>query len=125
MKGYPYIPWYHGDFLRSTVGWTLLEQAVYWKLLCAQWEIGTLPPQVSRLATIAGIELDEFMQIWDVVGKKFVQMDDGFLNTRMEVHRSRYVRYRVSQSEKGKAGMESRWGKKKRPKSDAEGSQDE
>ena len=39
----PYVPWYHGDFLRSTAGWTLLERATYWMLLCAEWESGPLP----------------------------------------------------------------------------------
>jgi uncharacterized protein YdaU (DUF1376 family) len=41
-KSLPYVPWYHGDFLRSTPDWSLQERAVYWMLLCAQSETGPL-----------------------------------------------------------------------------------
>lgn len=110
----PYVPWYHGDFLRSTTGWTLLEQAVYWKLLCAQWESGPLPTVPSRLASIAGIGVEEFLYIWQEVGKKFVPINPGtpeerLVNERMEAHRTNYLEYRAKQAENGKKGMTSRW----------------
>jgi hypothetical protein len=117
----PYVPWYHGDFLRSTTGWTLMEQAVYWKLLCAQWEIGPLPTVPNRLAAIVGIGIDEFLFIWQEVGKKFVRIkpgtpDERLVNERMEAHRTKYLEYRAEQAKRGKKGMEARWGGSKRGK---------
>ncbi len=47
-KGFPYVPFYLGDFLRSTAGWTLLERGAYWMLLATQWEIGPLPEDPTR-----------------------------------------------------------------------------
>jgi hypothetical protein len=40
MKGFHYVPWFHGDFLRSTAGWTPMERHSYFMLLCAQFEMG-------------------------------------------------------------------------------------
>lgn len=116
-KQLPYVPWFHGDFLRSTVGWTLMEQAVYWKLLCAQWEIGPLPVATNRLASIAGLDVDEFLQVWQEVQKKFNRLDAGtinerLVNERMEAHRESYLKYRAGQSDRGKKGMAARWGKR-------------
>jgi uncharacterized protein YdaU (DUF1376 family) len=111
-KSLPYVPWYHGDFLRSTVGWTLLEQATYWKLLCAQWEIGPLPNDAARLASIVGIEQSELSNVWPLVSKKFCTTPGGLINERMEEHRTKYLEYTSQQSERGKKGMAARWGKK-------------
>lgn len=111
----PYVPWYHGDFLRSTVGWTLLEQAAYWKLLCAQWEIGPLPDDPVRLAAIVGTAPETMVQVWPVVSRKFITTPNGLVNERMEQHRSQYLQYRALQSERGKKGMASRW-KDRKPK---------
>lgn len=110
-KSLPYVPWYHGDFLRSTVGWTLLEQATYWKLLCAQWDIGPLPDDTMRLAAIVGIDPPSLAALWPVIGKKFRKTARGLVNSRMAAHRSNYLDYCAEQSERGKKGMAVRWGK--------------
>ena len=112
----PYVPWYHGDFLRSTVGWTLLEQAVYWKLLCAQWDIGPLPDDLTRLAAIVGIDMAGFSGVWGLVGKKFKSTPTGLVNERCEWHRNKYVDFRARQSEGGRKAMAKRWGDRKNTK---------
>ena len=109
---FPYVPWYHGDFLRSTVGWKLVERGAYWMLLCAQWEIGPLPDDPERLAGIVGADLETMRDLWPLIGKKFDKTPNGLVNARMEEHRAKYLRYRAEQSERGKKGMESRWGKR-------------
>jgi len=111
MKGFPYVPWYHGDFLRSTAGWSLIEQAIYWKLLCTQWEIGALPVDHVRLAAISGIKPAAFARAWSVVGKKFQITAAGLVNERMEAHRTKYLDFRARQSEGGKKAMRKRWAK--------------
>jgi len=110
-KGFPYVPWFHGDFLRSTASWTLLERAAYWMLLCAQWESGPLPDDLTRLANVAGIDTATMTSLWPVVGKKFTKTRGGLVNKRMAVHREAYQEYRAGQSARGKKGMEARWGK--------------
>lgn len=117
MSAGPYVPWFHGDFLRSTVGWTLLERAACWMLICAQWEIGPLPTDPARLASIVGIDVAQMTELWAVVGQKFPPNLDGrggLLNPRLEEHRARVERYRQSLSDAGKKGMQSRWGKRKK-----------
>lgn len=106
----PYVPWFHSDFLGSTLGWSLIEQAVLWKLLCAQWEIGPLPLQAGRLATIVGMPVAEFLDIWrETVRPKFVETEAGYVNERMEVHRENYRAYRQKQSENGRKGGRATW----------------
>ena len=109
---FPYVPWYHGDFLRSTPGWSLLERGAYWMLLCAQWETGPLENDLGRLAAIIGIDAETMQRIWPRVSRKFITTDSGLLNDRMEEHRATYIRFRAMQAEKGRKGMQSRWGKR-------------
>lgn len=111
-KGLPYIAWYHGDFLQSTVGWSLTERAVYWMLLCAQHEQGPLPEDPARLAAIAGCDAATMTAAWNVISKKFKKTRTGLINKRMEEHKQNYQRYLQHQSDAGKKGMAKRWGKK-------------
>jgi uncharacterized protein YdaU (DUF1376 family) len=111
VKGSAYTPWFHGDFLRSTAGWTLTERAVYWMLLCAQWESGPLPNDMTRLAAIAGTDLRTINTVWPVVGKKFATSKAGMTNKRMADHHKNYVDFKRRQSEGGKKGMAQRYGK--------------
>jgi uncharacterized protein YdaU (DUF1376 family) len=115
MKGAPYTPWYHGDFLRSIAGWTLIERAVYWMLLCAQWESGPLPHDMTRLASIAGTDATTFATVWPVVSKKFKRTSAGLINERMQEHRKKFANNRARLSAAGKKGMQTRWGKKDDP----------
>jgi uncharacterized protein YdaU (DUF1376 family) len=106
----PYLPWFHGDFLRSTAGWSLLERAVYWMLLCAQWETGPLPDDLNRLAAVAGTDSATLAAVWPVVSKKFVRTRGGLANKRLAEHRRKVLDFRRRQSEGGKKGMRSRYG---------------
>jgi uncharacterized protein YdaU (DUF1376 family) len=112
LKGCPYVPWYHGDFLRSTAGWNLLERAAYWMLLCAQWETGVLPTDMQRLAAIAGADLPTFESVWPIVGPKFAKVRGGLVNKRMETHRTKRAEWRLRQSQGGKKGASRRWKRK-------------
>lgn len=110
----PYVPWYQGDFLRSTAGWTLLERAAYWMLLCAEWESGPLPNDPQRLAMIAGLYPDEFIVLWrQQLSRKFHGDPNGdLINDRMEAHRAKHQQFRAKQVASGKKGAASRWHKK-------------
>jgi len=102
---FPYVPWYHGDFLKSTAGWMPLERFAYWMLLCAEWESGPLPNEPYRLAAIACVQPDEFVVLWQHIGHKFVKLADGrWVNERMETHRKKYLAFRRLQVEGGRKG---------------------
>jgi len=63
---------------------------------------------MSRLAAIVGIQQVEFESLWDLVGKKFEQTEQGLVNPRMEAHREKYLNFRAKQAEGGKKGAEAR-----------------
>jgi uncharacterized protein YdaU (DUF1376 family) len=85
----PWLPWFHGDFIRATQGWTIIERGVYFLLLGASWEMGPLPDDHRRLAGIVGAQLDEFDEAWKTVRPKFTLTDRGLVNLRLEVHRGK------------------------------------
>jgi uncharacterized protein YdaU (DUF1376 family) len=110
-KGFPYVPLYWGDFLRSTAGWTFTERAAYLMLLCTQWETGALPNDLGRLAAIIGIEQPEMSALWPLLSTKFKNTRAGLVNRRMEEHRRSYLEFRRRQSEGGRKGASARWKK--------------
>lgn len=127
----PYLPWFHGDFLRSTAGWTLSERGAYFMLLASSWEIGPLPDDISRLANIAGTDSVTMTSLWVVVGKKFKAISAGLINERLEAHRQNLLDYRARQSTGGRKGALKRWGNRVgkvvelRPKSEPNGGANE
>jgi uncharacterized protein YdaU (DUF1376 family) len=99
------LPLFPRDFIAATLGWTLDQRGLYMMLLCAQWELGSLPPDPETLANIAGVSLLDFARAWTKVGTKFPSWPDGFLrNERLEQHRSKSLKLNASRSSSGKAG---------------------
>lgn len=117
----PYMPWYIGDFLRSTAGWTLAERGVYLMLLAAQWEQQALPQDKKRLAAIAGISLPELEEVWPTVGPKFQEKNGTLSNVRLEEHRQQYLDHRQRLAENGRKGGRKRWGKARQDAPDDSG----
>lgn len=101
----PWLPWYHGDFLRATQGWTVAERGIYFLLLGASWEIGPLPDDRRRLAGIVGAQLEEFDEAWKLVRPKFELTAKGLLNPRLEFHREK----QAIRSEKARQSVMNRW----------------
>jgi uncharacterized protein YdaU (DUF1376 family) len=101
----PWLPWFHGDFLRATQGWTVTERGVYFLLLGASWEMGPLPDDRRRLAGIVGAQLDEFDDAWKTVRSKFTLTDRGLINPRLELHRDK----QALRSEKARQSVMNRW----------------
>jgi uncharacterized protein YdaU (DUF1376 family) len=111
----PWIPWFHGDFLKSTQGWTVTERGMYFLLLGASWEMGPLPDDRRRLAGIVGAQLDEFDEAWKVVGPKFENTGKGLINRRLEQHREK----QAIRSEKARMSAMNRWNGASQCESDA------
>lgn len=99
------MPWFPRDFIASTLGWRLLERALYRCLLDAQWELGALPTDEEELARIAGATQSEFSSCWPRVKKKFEAIPSGELqNRKLEEHRMKSLQIRDIKREAGRAG---------------------
>lgn len=82
MKGAPWFKFFPADFLGGVVELSSEERGSYITLLCAQWQTGSLPPELERLERIAG------GRVSPAVLGKFIAGDDGRMrNQRLESHR--------------------------------------
>lgn len=71
----PAFLWYPKDWLQGTAELTPAEKGVYVDLLCHQHQSGDLPFEPARIARLAGLSLDEFTPIWEVLQSKFEAID--------------------------------------------------
>lgn len=83
----PMMPWFPKEFMAATATWSFAERSAYRALLDVQWEMGVLPDEPWRLAQAIGLPLPEFELLWPMVRRKFVPVDGGILNERLEEHR--------------------------------------
>jgi uncharacterized protein YdaU (DUF1376 family) len=99
----PYFPLYADDFLAGTMDLGPDEVGAYIRLLCHQWNRGSLPADVAKLKRVAGGGVSA-----DVLAK-FSPGPDGLLrNARLEKVRADMQAFRDLQSEKGKRSAEAR-----------------
>lgn len=106
----PYIPFFGGDFLRVTAGWTLEERGALMMLTIAQWEHGHLPDDPARLARIAQTDSETFERVWPTVSTQFVQIGLGLVNEPLAKQRQKSVDRVTRQREGGTVGARRRWG---------------
>lgn len=101
MKTSPAFQFYPADFIAGTAHMSAQEVGGYIRLLCHQWQQGSIPSdevQVSRIAGIRNTKLSLLLT-------KFVKGTDGNLrNPRMESIRQKIEVYREKQAEHGKTG---------------------
>jgi hypothetical protein len=99
------MPWFPGDFMRSTRGWSLTARAVYRELLDAQWDLGALPSGPQELAEMIGANPGEWSKGWSKCECKFPVGNDGQRrNLRLEEHRSKSKTLADRRSEMGRKG---------------------
>lgn len=80
----PAFLFYSKDWLSGTADLHPAEKGVYIDLLAHQHQRGTLPTEMDRLARLVGLTVNEFEQIWKVVGKKFERTDNQTVNRKLE-----------------------------------------
>src|SRR5690349_6278210 len=97
----PAFQFYAADFLVGTADMEATEVEAYIRLLCHQWDRGFVPK--DKAVRLAGTEVSA------AVLAKFVESNGELRNERMEVERRKQAEYRGQQSQRGKAGAESRW----------------
>lgn len=82
------LPWFPGDFMRSTRGWPITAKGVYRELLDAQWDMESLPADPKELAELIGATTTEWRIGWLKCEAKFPVGEDGLRrNARLESHR--------------------------------------
>lgn len=118
-KGLPMLPWFTGDFMRSTRGWPLLVRGAYRELLDAQWDMGALPVEPIELQGLIGATDAEWQIIWRYCERKFPILDGSAIagqcgaraNPKLEQVRRDAIEYSQERSESGKRGAAARWAK--------------
>lgn len=86
------LPWFPGDFLKSTRGWPLIARAVYRELLDIQWDMGQIPMSPEELQGLIGARDDQWAEAWPYVAPKFpVCRARCRRNVRLEIHRCKVL----------------------------------
>lgn len=103
MKPPPAFQLYADDFLAGTFDMSNEEVGAYIRLLCHQWNRGSIPVATERQQRLAGGSISE------LVLEKFEICDDGELrNARLESVRRERLEYSEKQAEKGRKSAEAR-----------------
>lgn len=110
MTKTPYMPFYVGDFLAATTFWSGEARALYLLLLGYQWSNGPLPGNPMTLAKAIQYDEKHFMTLWETIGAKFAQTEQGLVNARLEEHRQKAMQISEKRSGAAKAGADARWG---------------
>ncbi len=105
----PYMPLFFGDFLAATAEWSGEERALYLLALSYQWSMGSLPTEHKRLAKLMDYERRTFDELWQTVGKKFVEQDGRLFNLRLEDHRRKAQEVSKKRALAGANGAAKRW----------------
>lgn len=93
MSKSPAFQFYAADFLIGCMGMSDEEIGVYIKMLCAQWELGSLPNCVKSIRKL----INSRRIPSNLVMLKFERCDDGFLrNMRLEKERQKQAEFRAT-----------------------------
>lgn len=98
------LPLFVGDYLAATQLFSLAEHGAYLKLLFAQWEMGPLPNDPTRLARLLGCGQEEFGHVWQTVKGKFAETEAGLVNLRLEEHRAKALDLSAKRADIGRIG---------------------
>jgi len=124
----PSFDFFPDDFIGGTSHMRPLEVGSYIRWLCFQWGHDFLPKDPQRLAIIAHLTDDEFASVWQIVGEKFTETEDGFVNERLQTVKGEQLARRAARVEAGRKGglsnakaMLKQKGKQKHSKGKVEG----
>lgn len=97
-------------FLNGTTYLTPEEGWAYIRLLCHQWDKGSVPGDMSRAARTIGYTDDAYQRAWQGIGDKFVKGDDGnYRNERLEKDRQKQEAVSASRSNASTKAARARW----------------
>jgi hypothetical protein len=105
-----WFEWYPSDFLGEVRGWPLVARAVYRELLDAQWDMGQLPCDPTKLRVLVpGITHRQWQVAWGLVEQKFPVVGEGRQNAALESKRRRAHELRERRQKAGRQGAEGKW----------------
>ena len=99
----PAFLFYVDDFLAGTLDMSQEDVGAYIRLLCYQWNRGSIPVEPEKQQRLAGGSVSV-----DVLAKFRLQPDGRLVNERLERERQRNDRFREFQAEKGRKSAEAR-----------------
>ena len=103
MNKPPAFQFYADDFLAGTFDMSTADVGAYIRLLCHQWNRGSIPVEPEKQQRLAGGSVS------DEVRHKFRRGKDGLLrNERLELERQKQAEYREKQRQKGILSGQSR-----------------
>lgn len=99
----PAFQFYVDDFLAGTLELSQADVGAYIRLLCFQWNRGSIPVETEKQQRLAGGSVSV-----DVLAKFRLQPDGRLVNERMERERQKQIAYREMQAKKGIASGKAR-----------------
>lgn len=93
----PAFQFYAADFLVGTAAMTAEEVGAYIRLLCYQWDTGSVPDDDLTIQRLTGCQASAVAKI----RAKFVASADGLKNARLEAERAKQRQYREKQAANG------------------------
>lgn len=106
----PSFDFFPDDFIAGTYHLPAEAVGIYVRLLCFQWNNGSIPNDPGQLARIAGVDADAMRTHMPTIMLKFVPDECGTLkNARLERERD----HKLSVIEKSKQAADTRWAKEK------------
>ncbi len=112
------MPLYVGDYLSDTMHLTTEQHGAYFLLMMAYWKNrGPLPE--NRIQRIINIKGDSSTIVGDIVGEYFDKetMPGFWVHHRIEKELKAALVRKQAAENRGKKGMEARWGEKKKDSS--------
>jgi len=86
-------------------------KGAYIDMLAYAWDNGPIPDDLEALAMAASLTPAVMRRIWPKVAGKWVLIDGGFINLRLEQQRADLEAFMQKQSERGTSGASARWHK--------------
>lgn len=119
----PAFQFYARDFDSGTRALSAEEVGSYIRLLCHEWDKGSLPSGLEPLSRIAGVSLVRMRRVWASLQDYFIVDPDDpshtkLINVRLERERLKQAEYRRRQSDASKKRWDSRGITKPDPKPD-------
>lgn len=93
----PAFQFYAADFLMGTATMSAEEVGAYIRLLCFQWDSGSIPDDDATIARLGGCAGNAVAKI----RQKFRVDHDGLRNVRLEIERTKQRLFRDKQAENG------------------------
>jgi uncharacterized protein YdaU (DUF1376 family) len=105
----PAYQFYAKEWLVDTARLPLDVQGAYLRLLCHQWEEGSIPGDDGELARMLSLSAARFRKVWSKLEGFFPATTDGRANPKLEEVRASQIDLRGRLVAYGLKGAEARW----------------